>query len=88
MDTPPPCSDTGWAESSETDGLHAGDKCLFGFVLATLWWQLGGDYSDSNVLNIAGVLNFWVTMPAFGCAICSRQCTQRVHNRSQCLVVL
>ncbi len=46
----------------------AGDKCLFGFVLATLWWQLGGDYSAANAFNIAGILNFWVTMPAFGCA--------------------
>jgi len=46
----------------------AGDKCLFGLVLATLWWQLGGDYGAANAFNIAGILNFWVTMPAFGCA--------------------
>ena len=48
----------------------AGDKVLFGFVLATLWWQLGGSYTESNAFNIAGILNFWVTMPAFGCASC------------------
>ena len=58
-------------------GRRAGDKCLFGFVLATLWWQLGGDYSASNTLNIAGILNFWVTMPAFGsvpCILCREVC--------------
>ena len=47
-------------------GAGAGDKCLFCFMLATLWWQLGGNYSASNVFNVAGILNFWVTMPAFG----------------------
>ena len=55
-----------WTGSAATGVCCAGDKCLFGFVLATLWWQLGGDYSSSNVLNIAGIINFWVTMPAFG----------------------
>ena len=72
----PTCNSWSVVGSSPIPTTTAGDKCLFGFVLATLWWQLGGDYSASNAFNIAGILNFWVTMPAFGCAY------WHVHSRS------
>ena len=45
--------------------LPAADKVLFTFVIVTLWWKIGADYSEANVLNLAGIFYFWVTLPAF-----------------------
>jgi len=39
---------------------------LFTFIILTLWWRTGSDYSDNSALQLSGIFYYWITLPAFG----------------------
>lgn len=49
-------------------GPRIGDKVIFSLLIGTLYWGVGSDADSSNVINVAGVLFMWTTLPAFGAA--------------------
>ena len=49
-------------------GPRIGDKIVFSFLIATLYWDIGNDFSAENHYSIASLLFMWCTLPAFGAA--------------------
>ena len=47
-------------------GPRVGDKLVFSFLIATLYWDIGDDFTAENHYNIASLLFMWCTLPAFG----------------------
>jgi hypothetical protein len=64
----------------------AGMQILLIFVLATLWWQTGDDYSQANAVNIAGILFFWVSLPSFGC-VCQSVAKVPLHRKGAAAII-
>mmetsp|Transcript_26237 Transcript_26237/g.84909 ORF Transcript_26237/g.84909 Transcript_26237/m.84909 type:complete len:643 (+) Transcript_26237:1911-3839(+) len=47
-----------------------GDKVMYGFILATLWWGEGAKQRpEASVQNVAGLLWFLTIMPGYGAAV-------------------
>ncbi|GMH35776.1 hypothetical protein BSKO_03644 [Bryopsis sp. KO-2023] len=49
-------------------GPRIGDKVIFSLLIGTLYWGVGDDATESNIMNVAAVLFMWTTLPAFGAA--------------------
>ncbi|KAK9804269.1 hypothetical protein WJX72_004137 [[Myrmecia] bisecta] len=49
-------------------GPRFGDKVIYAFLIFTVYWGLGDNFAADNVINIAGVLFLWITLPAYGAA--------------------
>ncbi|PRW20409.1 P-loop containing nucleoside triphosphate hydrolase [Chlorella sorokiniana] len=47
-------------------GPRIGDKLIFSLLIFTLFWKVGNNLAQDNLMNIAAVLYMWVTLPAFG----------------------
>ena len=47
-------------------GPRIGEKLLATFLIFSVYWHVGKDYSPDNVANIGGLLFLWVTLPAYG----------------------
>lgn len=49
-------------------GPRVGDKLIFSLLIMSLYWGIGDDFSQNNVINIVAILFMWCTLPAFGAA--------------------
>lgn len=49
-------------------GPRIGDKVLISLLIMTLYWNVGKNFDQDNLINIAAVLFMWCTLPAFGAA--------------------
>eukprot|EP00210_Caulerpa_lentillifera_P002676 g2556.t1 len=49
-------------------GPRLGDKTIFSFLIATLFWGIGDDFATDNYYNIAALLFMWCILPGFGAA--------------------
>lgn len=49
-------------------GPRIGDKLIFSLLIFTLFWKVGNNLAQDNLMNIAAVLFMWTTLPAFGAA--------------------
>lgn len=49
-------------------GARLGDKILLTFIIFSLYWSIGDNLQEYNLINIAAVLFMWCTLPAYGAA--------------------
>ena len=49
-------------------GPRIGDKIVMGLLVMTLYLNVGNNYSQENVMNIAAILFMMCVLPSFGAA--------------------
>ena len=46
-------------------GPRLGEKVFLSFLIMTLYWGIGDDHSDANVVNVSSALFMWTTVGLF-----------------------